>query len=185
MMPKTRTFEPDADYQRDRAFLLAFAAFMDGLPQPPTTIVGSGNPDGTVSYREVPTSPMQWQPVMAAELSEAESRGARSARTALRLGLQDLLEISRDLSPPRIAELDARLRDLGLPTLAAVQARVWQTIPKVLTRGRIRTEAEYYLLIERLNDVSDATMDDGDRDRLARIICEYEDRKAKRRPPAA
>ena len=185
MTPKTRPFEPDADYLRDRAFLLALTAFLDSLPQSPTTIVGTGQSDGTVTYREVPNPPFEWHDTLAAELDKAEARGARIARTGLRLALQDTLEVTRDLPPPVIVQLNTYLGERGLPALSAVQTRVWQTIPKVLARGRIRTQVEYYLLIERLNDVSDETLSASDRDRLAGIILDYELRQAKRRPPAA
>ena len=184
-MAKPRPFEPDPGYQRDRAFVLTVAEFLDSLPQSPTTTIGEGRADGTVAYREVPTPKLAIARALADGLAAAERQGARVARDALRLGLQDLLEASRYLEPSRIPELNARLQAADLLSLGAMRARVWKTIPKVLARGRIRTEAEYYLLIERLNDVSDPELSGDDRGRLSSIIEDYEQRHAKPNPPAA
>jgi hypothetical protein len=179
------TSSPDAraDYERDRQFVLALAAFLDALPQSPTTIVGSGTSDGTVEYREIPTPTVNLVVGLACGLAagEARARGGRD-RIGLRLALQDLLEMSRDLTSDGVAAADRSLTQAGLPTLSAVRLRVWQTIPKVLRRGRIRTDAEYYLLVERLNDVSgeEDSLSVEDRVVLARLVNEHEQQAAGR-----
>jgi hypothetical protein len=58
---------------------------------------------------------------------------------------------------------------------------MWRTIPKLLARGRIRWEAEYYLLIELLNDASSDQRDAAGRERLAGRIAEFAERQVKRR----
>ena len=186
-MPSKRGPERDAEYERDRRFALEFAAFLDSLPRSPTMVIGEGRPDGGVVYREVPTPELNLAASLADGLDGMERGGRRptGVRAGLRMALQDLLEMSRDLAPAQVAEADRRLEGAGCPTLSVMRHRVWQTIPKVLKRGRIRTEAEYYLLIERLNDVDDSGLSVEQRDRLGGMVAEYEDRRAKARPPAA
>jgi hypothetical protein len=98
----------------------------------------------------------------------------RKPRSALRIALQDLLEWSRSLTPEQRIHADSWLRDKGLPTLSAMSSEIWQTIPKLLERGRIRTDVEYYLLIERLNDFSDSGLTEEQRERLSQMVISYE-----------
>ena len=117
---------------------------------------------------------------LAANLTDMEARSPAGAHRGLLMARNDLLEMTRDFGPDRVAAIDADLRARDLPTLSAVRAATWKTIPRVLQRGRIRTEVEYYLVVERVNDVSE---DDGlsveARARLSELVAEFEARKAR------
>ena len=85
--------------------------------------------------------------------------------------------MSRDLSAQQVRTVDDRMAASSLPTLTAMRERVWQTVSEVLKRGKCRTDAEYYLVIERLNDVSDLTLSTEERERLEQIVGQYETRR--------
>jgi hypothetical protein len=58
-----------------------------------------------------------------------------------------------------------------------MRERVWKTISKVIARGRLRTEAEYYLVIERLMDVDDETLCPENCATLETLVSELEERR--------
>jgi len=87
--------------------------------------------------------------------------------------------MSRDLSGQQVRTVDDRMAAAGLPTLTAMRERVWQTVSKVLKRGKCRTDAEYYLVIERINDVGDLTLSTEERERLEQILRQYETRRSR------
>jgi len=135
VMAGKRSPEHDAEYEADRRFALGFSAFLDALPRSPTTTIGEGCPDASVVYREAPSPDLNLTESLADGLAQAERRGRRTARTGLRLALQDLLQMSRDLTPAQVRQADTRLGAAGLATLSAMRRRVWQTIPKALKRA--------------------------------------------------
>lgn len=100
-----------------------------------------------------------------------------------RQAINDLLEQSRFLSPRQVAELDALLEARGCETLSAARTRLWNDLDKVLRRGRIRTEREYYSLVERLND-GVTPLDDELQAYVAQLAEDFENRAAKRRRPS-
>ena len=164
-------------YEREKAFLLALLDLYDTPPHPATTLVGEGRPDGTVQYREVPNPPLRMRASVAEALEQFETRSFTHARRSLKLGVQDALEMSRDFPAAWVTALDGALAQAGLETLTAARSRVWRTIPKLLNRGRNRTEAEYYLLIERLNDTADDSLTAADRARLGAMVAAFEPAK--------
>ena len=85
--------------------------------------------------------------------------------------------MSRYLTPQQVRAVDDRMAASSLPTLTVMRERVWQTVSKVLKRGKCRTDGEYYLVIERINDVSDLTLSTEDRERLEQIVGPYEMRR--------
>jgi len=85
--------------------------------------------------------------------------------------------MSRDLRAQQVRTVDERMAASSLPTLTAMRERVWQTVSKVLKRGKCRTDAEYYLVIERINDVSDLTLCTEERERLEQIVGQYGTRR--------
>ena len=85
--------------------------------------------------------------------------------------------MSRELTAPQLRALDERMAASSLPTLTAMRERVWQTVSKVLKRGKCRTHAESYLVIERLNDLRDLTLCTEERERLEQIVGQYETRR--------
>lgn len=65
------------------------------------------------------------------------------------LPIGDLLEWTVDLKAADIVALDAMAKASNAATLNEVRAKYWgKRIPQILRRGRIRNDAEYYLLKE-------------------------------------
>lgn len=181
-MPRQPTPEQRAEYERERDFLLALCSFWDEVVrQSPPGKVGRPGPDGEVVWEEAPRLDLSWRATTEKTVEQIERESPSKARSAVRMGLQDLLEITRDLTREAVAVADQYLASLGLETLTAVRARVWQTLEKVMKRGRIRTELEYYFIVERLNDVSDEGVSDADRQILNEMVVDYEDRRIRRR----
>ena len=78
------------------------------------------------------------------------------------------------MSGDQVGALDRRLAGKGLPSLTEMRSRVWRTIPKILKRGRIRNDEEYYLLKEKVIDMADTTLDEESRKFADHLLFEYE-----------
>jgi hypothetical protein len=117
---------------------------------------------------------------LVAGLENLERHYPAKARTGLKMALHDLLEMTRDFPQPVVDAVNAELRQRCLITLTDMRAREWRTIPKVLSRGRIKTDVEYYLLIERLNDVSTSGLTGEQRASLNGMVAEYESRVSRK-----
>jgi len=59
-----------------------------------------------------------------------------------------------------------------------MREQVWQKVPKILRRGTIRNDEEYYLIIERLNDMSKAGFNCEEREKAGRMVLAYESRRS-------
>lgn len=70
----------------------------------------------------------------------------------------------------QVRAVNDRMAASSLPTLTVMRERVWQTVSKVLKRGKCRTDGEYYLVIEGINGVSDLTLSTEERERLGQIV---------------
>lgn len=119
---------------------------------------------------------------LALSMTALDARGRPPSLAGLRMATQDFLEMTRHLHSARVTEVDAFLRERGAVSLTEMRRKVWRQIPKILGRGRIRTEAEYYLLAERVNDVDGTDLGAEERARAAELVAAYE---ASRRAPAA
>jgi len=96
--------------------------------------------------------------------------------SGLRQGISDLLEMTKDLKKDEIFALDSRLNEAGLISLTEMRIKIWKTIPRILKRGHIRNDDEYYLLKEKVIDLADTTLD-GEACKLAdRLLWEYENK---------
>ena len=81
-------------------------------------------------------------PDAVAKLEAVERDAPKRAATALRLAVQDCLELSAAFGPGQIRAADEALATRGLPTLSQVRALHWRRARVVLARGVIRGEAE-------------------------------------------
>jgi hypothetical protein len=85
----------------------------------------------------------------------------------------DMLEMTRDLAPDQVKAADAFLVSAGCVSLTEMRARIWRTIPKVLTRNRIRNLDEFYIV---KNAVDDGDLPAAERARLDALLGEFEER---------
>ena len=68
------------------------------------------------------------------------------ARKGLSLAIGDIIELTSRWSVSEMASIDAELTDAGLPTLSTIRLRFSKAVGSIIRRGRIRNEAEYYLV---------------------------------------
>jgi hypothetical protein len=81
-----------------------------------------------------------------AVLERFEARSMAIARKGLAMAVGDIVEDTWDLSAEQVGATDAALRAEGLLTLGEVRARFGRAVGRLLARGELRDENEYYLL---------------------------------------
>lgn len=80
--------------------------------------------------------------------------GKSRALEGLRQAVNDTIEMLRNQSLAYVQTLDAALRERQLITLSEVRRRYAALYKRVLKRGKIKTETEYYLIAGLLADGS-------------------------------
>ena len=181
-MPRRENAERDAEYERVKRFILAFAEFLDAdaVANPQPSWSGGLGPDGQFVWTEHRDPAVPMTPTVREALRSLEQDRPRGWRAGVHQGLQDLLEMSKDLTPEKVRLADSQLKAAGAPTLSTMRSEIWRTIPKLIKRGRIKTESEYYLLVERLNNAADE-LSQADRHQVAEMVAEFEQRRSERR----
>ena len=86
----------------------------------------------------------QTDPVAALDQVAAKSPGA--ARSGLAIAIGDVLEFMNDWPPNQVAKCDSELSQDGLPTLTEVRARFSKVVQRVVRRGQIKNDDEFYAL---------------------------------------
>lgn len=111
-------------------------------------------------------------------LTKWEKESMAKARTGLRLMLDDLFSMQDDDSPEQREALEGELRKAGLPSLSELLAEVKQVPAKVLKRGKIRNEREWYVITELLSR-TDAPISAAEREKLGQLCVTFESLKKK------
>ena len=106
-------------------------------------------------------------------LSGFEASSMAKARAGLAMAIGDLIEMTEDLSANQVAQIDAALGAEGIITLSAVRARFWSRIRRVLERGTIRGEREYYAV----RNVVEALPEE-EQGRVWQILAAFEEKAA-------
>lgn len=108
-----------------------------------------------------------------ASLTRTKGRERSDLISGMKQGVNDLLTMSKFLGPHERKKLDLVLTARSLPSLGLMQAKLKRKHERVLKRGAIKNEEEYYIVAEILAgceiDVSEA-----ERAELGRIHAEYE-----------
>ena len=99
--------------------------------------------------------------------------GKSKALDGLKQAVNDTVEDLIDQPPEYIAELDASLREAGLLTFSEVRRRYASSYKRILKRGSIKNDTEYYLIAGVLADFT-TSADDDERSTLGQLIAEYE-----------
>jgi len=76
----------------------------------------------------------------------AEVYGRSKALEGARQAVNDVIEELGDLKPEGVEILDEALRSAGIRTFSEVRRAYGRAYKKILKRGSIRTETEYYLV---------------------------------------
>jgi hypothetical protein len=76
----------------------------------------------------------------------AEKYGKSKGLEGLRQAVNDVIEELSDLTPDSVKLVDGALRGASLRTLSELRREYGATYRKILRRGSIKTETEYYLM---------------------------------------
>ena len=106
---------------------------------------------------------------------ETEQKRSRRASGA-KMAINDLLSQSRHFSESQRAAIDARLAAKELPTLRMLEAGFRGVHARILKRGRVRNDEEYYIVAEILSDM-DFDISDAERSALEGMHGEYAAKK--------
>jgi len=113
--------------------------------------------------------PLDRQPITL--LTNLEKTSPAGARSALSMGLNDLVRMSFDLPRDSVVNIDQILTAQNLPTLSLLRVQFSDKVQKLMKKGRVSNPVEYYLL----KDVLDSgTSDELNLQTLQEILETYE-----------
>ena len=102
-----------------------------------------------------------------------ERYGKSKALEGLRHAANDIIEDLSDKRQAGIAVLDEALRAAGLITVSEVRRRYASSYRRIVKRGAIRNDTEYYLVNGIVVDLGNATSDE-ERAVLQQLLSAYE-----------
>ena len=105
----------------------------------------------------------------------AEKYGRSKALDGLKQAVNDTVEALRNHTPEYIRQLDASLSTRGILTHSEVRRRYASSYKRLLKRGRIGTETEYYIVVGILAD-SASQLPSQERARLEQLCAAFEAR---------
>jgi len=105
-------------------------------------------------------------------LATLEKRSKALARRGLRQAVNDCVEMLSDFDRETVDKFDAELRSLGIVTFSEVRRQYSKNYAKIVKRGRIKNDDEFYLLQNVLNDSTEKTPEE--RKLLEELISAYE-----------
>lgn len=83
---------------------------------------------------------------------------------------RDLLEATQDYQGEELAVWDGALASQRAPTLSTMRVKHWKLVPKIVKRGRIRNEEEYYLV---KSVVDSSALSDDEQAKLVELLDQY------------
>jgi hypothetical protein len=110
------------------------------------------------------------QPI--AHVDQLAERSPSKAREGLSMGINDVIEMTDNWSVQDVQATDAELAAKGLPTLTEMRVRFSKSVGRVIRRGRINDEVEYYAV----RNAADLAQDG--QGRLWKLLSDYEERSA-------
>lgn len=66
--------------------------------------------------------------------------------SGIRQAVNDMLELGSDLKPEEVAEIDAELKNMGIPTFTAMFDGTYQKFLAIESRNKVRNEDEWRIL---------------------------------------
>jgi len=110
------------------------------------------------------------QPI--ASLEALEKKSMKTASNGLRQAVNDCVEMSLHFDHAEVEKLDSQLRGHGIVTLSELRRRHSKSYAKIMKRGQIKNETEYYLVRNVLYDPTEKAPEE--RKLLERLISDYE-----------
>jgi hypothetical protein len=110
------------------------------------------------------------QPI--ASLEALEKKSMKMAFNGLLQAINDCVEMSLHFDHTEVEKLDAQLRSRGIVTLSELRRRYSKSYAKIMKRGQIKNETEYYLVRNVLYDPTEKAPEE--RRLLEKLISDYE-----------
>ncbi|SHH62185.1 hypothetical protein SAMN05444169_8408 [Bradyrhizobium erythrophlei] len=111
-----------------------------------------------------------------ASLEALEKKSLKKAFDGMRQAINDCVEMSWRFDPAEVKRIDSQLRSAGIVTLSELRRRYSKGYAKIMKRGRIKDEPEYYLICNVLHDPTEKTPEE--RKSLEELISDYEARSS-------
>ena len=108
-------------------------------------------------------------PILALDRTFAASPA--NARKGLAMAIGDTIDMTDSWPAERVAAIDHSLKNEGLPTLTDLRLSLSKEIRRVVSRGSIKNEVEYYA-------VRNAAEQTQDEEALWRLLSDYEGKAA-------
>jgi hypothetical protein len=102
------------------------------------------------------------------ELGAKTGRERSDMISGMRQGINDILAMARDSRQEEMARADHALAQKSLPTIRKMAAALGKKHLRILKRGSIKSDEEFYIVAEILSDV-DFEISDADRAKLGHI----------------
>ncbi len=102
-----------------------------------------------------------------------EKKNKSLAKRGLSESLRDSISSLKEFPPDIIKAIEADLQKNNLPNIRTLQSLIYNTIKKVLKRGKIKNTEEYYTIKEMVIDQSSSITEE-ERILLDKYIEEYE-----------
>ena len=110
------------------------------------------------------------QPI--ASLEALEKKSMKLAANGLRQAINDCVEMSLHFDHTEVEKLDSQLRNRGIVTLSELRRQYSKSYAKIMRRGQIKSEIEYYLVRNVLYDPTKKAPEE--RKLLEELISNYE-----------
>jgi hypothetical protein len=107
-----------------------------------------------------------------ASLEALEKKSMKMALNGLRQAINDCVEMSLHFDHAEVEKFDSQLRSRGIVTLSELRRRYSKSYAKIMKRGQIKNETEYYLVRNVLYDPTEKTPEE--QKLLEELISEYE-----------
>ena len=95
----------------------------------------------------------------------------------MRMAFNDTLDMAKDLSYAQKEELNAILREKFGTDLNEQNNKNYKKIKRVIQRGKIKTDEEYYFLKERIDEIYDDESKREEVEELGTLLLNYENSK--------
>jgi len=116
-----------------------------------------------------PRSSPATDPILALDRTFATSPA--NARKGLAMAIGDTIDMTDSWPAERVAAIDHSLKNEGLPTLTDLRLSLSKVIRRVVSRGSIKNDVEYYA-------VRNAVEQAQDEEALWKLISDYEGKAA-------
>lgn len=103
-----------------------------------------------------------------AVLDQMAAKTPAKARIGLGMAIGDMVEFTSDWPASEVTTCNRELSQMGLPTLSEVQARFSKLVQRVVRRGRIKSDEEFYALRNAVEQQGPST------EGILRMLGEYE-----------